>query len=199
MVVGLTGGIGSGKSFVASLFKKYNTIVYYSADEEAKKLMNTNNEIKFGVCELFGNQAYLDGLLNRKYISSIVFKDPIKLKELNKIVHPKVKAHFESFVIQHSSKSIILYENAILFEIGSDVKCDKIIYVSASQKERIRRVIKRDGVTELEVLNRIKNQWPSSKKEIQSHYIIHNNLDSDTEHQVDVIYNILTKDLSLIE
>lgn len=194
MVVGITGGIGSGKSFVSHLFLEKPNVKYYHADEEAKKLMNTSESIKSKLVQLFGENAYVSQKLNRAFIANQVFNDKNKLKHLNAIVHPEVHAHFANFITENPH-TIIIYENAILFEIGSDVKCDYTILVDASLEDRISRVMKRDTVSREEVLKRIDNQWPVIKKTLLSNYIICNSDRQTTSDQVDKIYNNLTKKL----
>ncbi|CAL2055765.1 dephospho-CoA kinase [Tenacibaculum sp. 190524A05c] len=192
MLVGLTGGIGSGKTTIAKLLSEFDNVIVYFADEEAKNLMNTSNVIKEKLIHEFSEEVYKDGKLNRPYLAGIVFKDKQKLNILNSIVHPVVKQHLQDFIKEHSDKSYILYENAILFENGSSLLCDKIITVTAPEKIRIARVMKRDDASEEEVKNRIKNQWPNEKKTIQSHYII-NNLNLETvKDQLVKIHNKLT-------
>jgi dephospho-CoA kinase len=193
MIVGLTGGIGSGKSTVANMFAKFSNIAIYFADDEAKKLMNTSKEIKKKLIAEFSEEVYKNGKLNRSFLASIVFKNKEKLTILNAIVHPVVHAHFQSFIRENASKDYILYENAILFENGSNVLCDKIITVTAPKNIKIQRVIKRDHTTEAEVNNRMNNQWLDIKKILQSHYVIENINLQDTEDQVLKIHNKLTK------
>ena len=106
MVVGVTGGIGSGKSFVAKELCSFENTAYYHADEETKKLMNHSGEIKDKLIAVFGEESYLENQLNRKYISSIVFTDPKKLEQLNAIVHPIVKKHFRDFIKSHTKRHI---------------------------------------------------------------------------------------------
>ena len=120
MVVGVTGGIGSGKSFVVQCFPNFDNVCYYHADVEAKELMNTSDEIKRKVIAEFGSESYKSNELNRPYISSIVFNNPKKLQKLNSIVHPAVRNHFQDFIKKQSKESIVIYENAILFEAQSD-------------------------------------------------------------------------------
>lgn len=193
MVVGVTGGIGSGKSFVAESFLKHDNTVYYHADEEAKKLMNNSLEIKELLTQEFGNQSFENGKLNRKYISSIVFKDPDKLNKLNSIVHPHVKSHFLDFIKLHTKEKIIIYENAILFEIGSDGVCNTVINVFAPKEERIKRVVSRDKTSEKEVLERMQSQWSDEKKNLLSNYIICNINKEETLLKVQQIHNFLTE------
>jgi len=192
MIVGLTGGIGSGKSTIAKFFSKFNTISLYIADDEAKKLMLTN-ALRKQISNEFGEKAYINNTLNRKHISDIVFKDKNKLQVLNSIVHPAVKNHFNEFIKKNSTKDYILYENAILFENGNDAICDAIICVTIPIKLRIERIMDRDHVTEIEVLNRMKNQWIEEKKLLQCNYVVHNFTKEQSEKEVKRIHNILTK------
>ncbi|QXP67559.1 dephospho-CoA kinase [Polaribacter sp. AHE13PA] len=193
MVVGLTGGIGSGKTTVANIFANFNTIAIYNADLEAKKLMNTSPLIKSKIIEEFGDESYLDNQLNRPFIANLVFKDKNKLAALNAIVHPEVKNHFNEFVKLHTDKEYILYENAILFESKSNLKCDIIISVYAPLNVRIERTMLRDNSSKIAVENRIKNQWLEDKKLLQSNYVITNLSKENTHFQVLKIHNILTK------
>lgn len=192
MIIGLTGGIGSGKTTVAKIFSKFqNTTVYY-ADIEAKKLMTTSNTIKERMTNEFGENTYLNNQLNTAYIANIVFNDKQKLKILNEIVHPEVYKHLQQFLDQNQNKDYILYENAILFENKSDRFCDKIITVTAPIDIRINRVIQRDKVPSNSVKMRIQNQWDDDLKIMQSNYIIENKKIKSTEKQVIMIHNILT-------
>lgn len=192
MVVGLTGGIGSGKSTVLKFFKKLGTVATYIADKEAKELMNTSLEIRRQLIKEFGIEVFKDDKLNRPYLANIVFNDKEKLSVLNAIVHPAVHKHLQNFINQNKDKDYILYENAILFENGSDKLCDKIITVTAPQEIRIERVIKRDNTTKEEVLNRMKNQWSDTKKILQSNYVIHNLDIRSVEQQTLRIHKKLT-------
>ncbi|TYP98301.1 dephospho-CoA kinase [Tenacibaculum adriaticum] len=193
MVVGLTGGIGSGKTTVAKMFSKFENVVVYFADDEAKKLMNTSLEIKTKLTAAFTEEVYKEGVLNRPFLANIVFKNKEKLAVLNGIVHPVVYQHLQSFIAANKKKEYILYENAILFENGSNRMCDKIITVTAPKSIKIQRVISRDTISKEEVENRMKNQWSDAKKILQSHYVIDNQLLKDTELQVLNIHNKLTK------
>tara|TARA_R110000787_G_scaffold234375_7_gene341278 strand:- start:4591 stop:5187 length:597 start_codon:yes stop_codon:yes gene_type:complete len=193
MVVGITGGIGSGKSFVAKAICSFANTVYYHADEEAKKIMNSSLSIKEQIISEFGQDSYIDNQLNRTYISSIVFNHPELLQKLNSIVHPIVKEHFRNFIKSQNENTLIIYENAILFEIGSDVICDRIISVNAPIDLRIKRVVERDHISEMNIRDRIKNQWPDSKRNLLSNYLICNVDKNKTLLKIKNIYNILTK------
>ncbi|WP_158837243.1 dephospho-CoA kinase [Polaribacter sp. L3A8] len=193
MIVGLTGGIGSGKTTVANIFAKFDNVAIYNADAEAKKLMNTSPILKSKIIDEFGAASYVDNQLNRPYIANLVFKDKSKLEALNAIVHPEVKNHFQEFVNQQHHKDYIVYENAILFESKSNLKCDIIITVYAPLDVRVKRTMLRDNSSKIAVENRIKNQWLEDKKLLQSNYII-DNLDTEkTQIQVIKIHNILTE------
>mgnify|MGYP000542496019 CR=1 FL=1 len=193
MIVGLTGGIGSGKTTVANLFLEFDNVAVYFADIEAKKLMNSSDIIKHKLLKEFGNQSYINNNLNREYIAGIVFNNKEKLQVLNAIVHPEVKSHFQEFIKLNKDKSYILYENAILFESKSNLICDYIISVFTPLNIRIERVMLRDKCSKIEAENRIKNQWLEDKKNLQSNYLISNYSLSSTKNQVKGIHNFLTK------
>ncbi|WP_369047555.1 dephospho-CoA kinase [Tenacibaculum sp. UWU-22] len=193
MIVGLTGGIGSGKTTILKQFEQFKNVAIYMADQEARNVINTSKTIRKEIIKEFGEQAYVDNHINRPFIANIVFKDSAKLAKLNAITHPIVKEHFQNFIKHHRTKSYIVYENAILFEIGSDALCDKVITVTAPIENRIERVMKRDNTTKAEIENRIKNQWIEAKKIIQSHYIIENIILEESVLKVLEIHNKLTK------
>jgi len=193
MIVGLTGGIGSGKTTVANLFAQFENVIIYNADSEAKKLMDASSVIKSKIIEVFGKESYQNNQLNRPFIANLVFKDKFKLAALNAIVHPEVKKHFQQFANQYKNKDYIVYENAILFESKSNLKCNIIISVFAPLEVRIERTMLRDGSPRPAVESRIKNQWLEEKKLLQSNYIICNLKSKETHFQVVKIHNILTK------
>lgn len=197
MVVGITGGIGSGKSTVTAIFRELENVQVYIADEEAKKLMNSSETIRKQLISEFGENTYLNQELNRAYLADKVFKDPSNLAKLNVIVHPVVHQHFAEFQNRHQ-EAIIVYENAILFEIGSDRFCDVIISVFAPENERISRVMKRDGISKSQVLDRMKHQWKDSRKILLSNYLIINNELEALHSQVQQIHNILTEKMNSV-
>lgn len=163
--VGITGGIGSGKSTVSKIFELLGVPVY-NADERAKILMNTDEEIIEKIKNLLGEESYdNEGKLNRKYIASIVFNSKDKLRRLNEIVHPAVKRDFEKWVKANEGKyDYVLKEAALLFETGSYKDLDYTILVSAPEEMRINRVMKRDNVDRESVLARMRNQLDEDKK-----------------------------------
>ena len=171
-IVGLTGGIGSGKSTIAAYFKKRGVPVYI-ADDEAKKIMNDPEVVK-KVQSVFDENIIENKQLNRKKIAELVFSSPEQLKKLNSIVHPEVKKHFLDWVKKHEKHPFVIKEAAILFESGTYKDCDKIILVTAPEDLKIARVMKRDSVSREQVLERMKNQWSDEKKIPLSDYVIQN-------------------------
>jgi len=188
-IVGLTGGIGSGKSTALQMFQELGADIYI-ADIEAKKLMNSNKELIKNIRQLFGEQAYINNELNRNYIAEIVFNDKEKLKTLNILVHPKVRKHFKQFV-EKSTAKIVIYESAILFESGSNTMCDFIITVTASLDNKIKRILKRDKVSKQQILKRMQHQVDDDFKITNSDFVIENDRLEDTKLQVSTIYNLL--------
>ncbi|MCQ0110829.1 dephospho-CoA kinase [Zhouia amylolytica] len=189
MVVGLTGGIGSGKSTVADMFHNLGVPVYI-ADKEAKKLMERSDDIRNKIVELLGEQAYDGYLPERSYIANIVFKDKHKLSALNAIIHPAVKKHFHEWYKAQKSPYVIK-EVAILFETGGANECDYTILVTAPEEDRIKRVIIRDQVDREVVLERMNNQWPDNKKIELADFVINNTNLVKTQQQVTTIHNTL--------
>ncbi|WP_299624178.1 dephospho-CoA kinase [uncultured Tenacibaculum sp.] len=193
MLVGITGGIGSGKTTVVKLFSQFENVAVYYADIEAKKLMNTSLEIRKNLIAEFSEEVYNEEGLNRPFLAKIVFENKEKLKILNSIVHPEVHKHLQNFIKENKNRDYILYENAILFENGSHKMCDVIITVTAPKEIRIQRVIERDKVAREAVLHRMNNQWPEVKKTIQSNYIIENLDLTKLAKNVEIIHNKLTE------
>ena len=171
--VGVTGGIGSGKSRVCTLFAALGVPVYDS-DGRAKELMNGDGDIKKAVTALFGSQAYEGGGLNRPFIASMVFHDKMLLASLNGIVHPALTLDFDAWAMSHSGFPYVIMESAILFESGFDRLVDKIVAVSAPEELRIGRVASRDGVSRQSVMDRIANQFSDSAREERADYVIKN-------------------------
>ena len=185
-IIGLTGGIGSGKSTVAFMFKKLGVPIYIS-DVEAKLLMENSKEIQNSLIQLFGEKTYLDGCLNRTFIASKVFNDSDLLSKLNAIVHPAVKTHFDYWLSEKKSIYVIK-EVAILFETNSQSNFDYIISVVAPIDKRVQRVMKRGGKSEEEVRTIINNQFSDVEKIQQSDFVIYNNSISETKANVDNLH-----------
>ena len=189
-IIGLTGGIGSGKSTVASYIASKGIPVYV-ADEAAKKIMNRKSVISEVLTIFSENVLNEKNKLDRKKIASIVFKNPEKLKELNTIIHPKVKRHFLNWLKKHEEHDFIIKEVAILFETGGDKDCDAVILVTAPEEIRIQRTILRDNSDEFSVRERIKNQFSDEIKKKSSNFIINNIKLKDTFIEIDKILEIL--------
>jgi dephospho-CoA kinase len=184
-IIGLTGGIGSGKTMVAEYFKSLGIPVYI-ADEEAKKMM-TSNDIINALSNEFGKEILENGILNREKLAQLVFNNPKKLQKLNSIVHPEVKKHFDNWVEKHKNYPFVVKEAAILFESGSYKYCDTIITVNAPLETRLKRVMKRDKTDRESVLKRIENQWTDEQRIAKSNYVIYNLYVESTKKQVDEI------------
>lgn len=188
-VIGLTGGMGSGKTTVANFFKELGIPVYI-ADDAAKTLMNTSVEVKSKIIGLLGEKSYPDGILDRKYVAAQVFNSEEKLEKLNAIVHPAVANDFEDWKKSQNSPYVI-YEAAILFEKGGDEKCDAVILVTAPYEERIKRIKNRDKSSKEDIQARMKYQWSDSKKRKFADFEIKNiNLDN-TKDQVRKLHEII--------
>ncbi len=176
--VGLTGGIGAGKSSVAKIFRLLGVPVYY-ADDRAKHLMNTEPELRKAIVELFGARAYgKDGRINRPYLAKEAFGNPEKLRALEAAVHPAVFRDTERWEEEHKDAPYTLREAALLFESGNYKNLDYIITVAAPEEVRIERVLKRDNVPRNAILARIRRQWPEEEKIERSDFVIIN----DGEH-----------------
>ena len=187
-IVGLTGGIGSGKTTVAHIFKSLGVPVYNS-DKEAKSLMQSSEVIKQELIQLLGEDCYTaDGQLNRSFIASKVFEDAVLLEKINAIVHPKVATHFEQWFSKQNTPYIIK-EVAILFETKSQHLFDFIITVTAPEEIRIQRVMERDQKTKKEVQAIIDKQLPDSEKIIQSNFVINNSTLLEIENKSILIHN----------
>ncbi len=172
--VGITGGIGSGKTTVCKVFRVLG-IPVFEADTTAKQLMNTDAELRKNLIGLFGTAVYQpDQTIDRKYLAGIVFTNPSLLAQLNELVHPVVRKAFEEWcLIQHSP--YVLHEAAILFESGFYSMMDKTITVVTSEKQRIERVVKRDRLTVELVKQRMRNQWSDDEKIKLADFVIGNN------------------------
>jgi len=189
--IGLTGGIGSGKTTIANFFKSQG-VPLYIADDEAKAILFTPAAIE-EVKNAFGEDILTDGLPDKAKLASLVFSDPDKLKMLNEIIHPKVRMHFKEWMEKHKDEKFVIREAAILFESGSYKDCDKIILVTAPVEIRIKRVMDRDNTTREKVLERMNAQWNDEKKAALSDYIINNIEIEDTKNQAMQILKILNK------
>ncbi|HNF49166.1 MAG TPA: dephospho-CoA kinase [Chitinophagales bacterium] len=190
--VGITGGIGSGKTTVCKIFELLGISVYYS-DLRAKQLMTENQLVKQQILQLLGHEAYSNNKLNTKYISKIVFNDKIMLNRLKAIVHPAVYADAEDWFKQHQNENYVLYESALLLVNGKNNLVDKVILVIADIESRVQRVIDRDKSDRNSVLQRIQSQSIQENLIPFADFIVNNNQDySQIEFQVLTIHNQLT-------
>ncbi|HEX7902549.1 MAG TPA: dephospho-CoA kinase [Chitinophagaceae bacterium] len=171
--VGLTGGIGSGKSTVAKIFEVLGIPVYY-ADAETKRLMNENEQLKAAIIKNFGSESFKDGKLNRSYIASIVFNNTEKLDLLNSLTHPVTIQHANEWMKQQTTP-YVLKEAALIFESGADKELDLVIGVYSPKPLRIKRVMERDGLSSDEVIKRINQQMNEEKKMERCDFVIQNN------------------------
>lgn len=171
--VGLTGGIGSGKSVVAKVFESLGIPVYY-ADDAAKQLMNTDATLKAAIIKNFGKECYKNGQLDRKYLASIVFNNKEKLQLLNSLTHPATIADANKWM-QRQKAPYIIKEAALLFESGANKGLDHVIGVSSPLSLRLKRVMQRDGLSKEEVMQRMNKQMDEDKKLKLCDFIIVNN------------------------
>ena len=172
--VGLTGGIGSGKTTVSNFLLDYG-IPVYNSDSKGKTLMNTNLELKNNIVSIFGERVYDNGILNTNLLSSIVFNDSTKIEQLNNLVHPKVAQDFNQWIGKNNNKPILVKEAAILIESGAYLNMDKIILVVSEKSTRINRVSKRDNSDLESIEKRINLQLTDNEKIKYADYIIENN------------------------
>lgn len=170
--IGLTGGIGSGKTTVAALFELLGIPVYY-ADHEAKRLMNEDASLKEQITIHFGAGAYRDGHLDRKHLASLVFANKEKLALLNSLVHPVTIQHSQTWAERHVSPYIIR-EAALIFESGVNEVLDYVIGVSAPEQVRIQRVMQRDNISVDAVKERMNNQWDEEEKLSRCDFLLFN-------------------------
>jgi dephospho-CoA kinase len=174
--IGVTGGIGSGKSLVCSLFARLGVPVL-SADLLAKQLMINDPELRSELISILGRTAYEpDGTLNRRHIASRIFWSRAVRKRMNAAVHPRVEKHLDRQLaeLEREGQSMAIVEAALIFEAGYDRKLDAVVVVHSSERERIRRVAERDDISLQEVRQRARSQWSTAKKIQQADYVLHN-------------------------
>lgn len=171
--IGITGGMGSGKTLVCRIFKSFGIPVYHS-DEEARRLMQEEPSLVTGILSLFGDEAFTEGSLNRSMIAKRVFQDRKLLDQLNAMVHPAVRREFVRWTEAQRSAPYLIKEAAILFESGAEKGLDHVIVVAAPEELRIQRVILRDQLSRDQVLYRLKNQWSEEERIQLADYIIFN-------------------------
>jgi dephospho-CoA kinase len=171
--VGITGGIGSGKSMICKVFLCLGVPVYH-ADIEAKVLMNTDSGIRNQLTDLLGEDIYTGDSLDRQKMAGLIFNNSGLLLHVNKIIHPRVTAHFQTWLTQHANQPYIIQESAILFESNTYRFFDKIVTVASPEEIRVKRVISREGMTVETVQSIMQNQMPEEDKISRSHHVIIN-------------------------
>ena len=172
--VGITGGIGSGKSIVCEVFKHFGIPVYY-ADIEANNLIISDKNIKKQLIEHFGKKIYSRNQLNKSRFSSIIFNDKKALQKVNSIIHPVVRQNFKDWIKKNKDKKYIIKEAALLFESGTYQDLDEIITISAPEHIKIKRIMNRDKTDKESVQKRIRNQISDTEKIRKSDHVIYNN------------------------
>ena len=171
--VGLTGGIGSGKTFIAEVFQNLGVPIFNS-DIVAREITDNNSDVKKSLVSHFGKEAYHNDKLNRQFIAGMVFENPELLELMNKIVHPQVEKEFLSWCANYEDKRYIIKEAAIIFETGIYKKLDLNILVKAPEEIRIKRILKRDNTDIQNIRKRMKNQWDDLQKEKLADFILIN-------------------------
>jgi dephospho-CoA kinase len=190
IIVGLTGGIGSGKTTIANYIASKGIPVYI-ADDAGRKVMQ-KQEILDAIKDVFGSEVFNGKNLDRAKLAKIVFDTPERLQELNAIVHPAVKNDFKEWLKQNEEAPIVIYESAILFESGSYANFDRIVTVIAPLETRISRVLERDTTTRDEVLKRINAQWNDEKRISKSDFVIENTTIDFAKQKTDEFLKILS-------
>lgn len=188
--IGLTGGIGSGKSFIAQIIEHMGYPVYYS-DARAKELTKSNPTIKMGLISLFGEEVYEGNQLNTELIASKIFNDDELRTKVNELIHPIVRADFENWALNKNS-ALVFNEAAILFETGSYRNFDATVLVCAPTELKIERVMKREKCSRETVLERMNKQWPDEEKLKLADYSILNDNEKPVLTQIEAVINELT-------
>ena len=190
--VGITGGIGAGKSIVSRIIESMGFPVFYS-DLESKKITNNHPEVKAGLISLFGQDVYINDELNKPFLAQQIFSSDENRIAVNSLIHPLVRQAFENFVITHQHSPLVFNEAAILFETGSYTNFDVNVLVAADKDIRIDRVMKRDGVSREQVIARMNKQWSDEEKMELADYLIENNDNSAVLAQVEsLIQDLIT-------
>jgi dephospho-CoA kinase len=188
-IIGLTGGIGSGKSTVAKMFQDLGVPIYYS-DDHAKRIMQESEEVKSGLVDLFGEKVFESGRLNRAYLANLVFNNPNLLAQLNALVHPAVAIDFEQW-ISRQQVEIVMQESALIFENEKEDLFDAVILVTAPKELRIERLKKRDNSSQTKIEARMHNQLSDQEKIPRADFVIENIDILDTERRVNEVLSIL--------
>ncbi len=190
--VGLTGGIGSGKSYVSLIFKEFN-IPIYNSDIEAKKLYY-RDDVKSEMLKYFGNEVYVSsGEIDKKYLSKLIFSDKKALYKVNEIIHPLVKEHFSAWSKIHYDSAYIIKEAAILFESGAYKQLDKVVVVIAPEELRMRRVLARDNIDKKQIKEKMLSQMAESEMIKRSDFVIINDEKNALLPQINKLHQLFSK------
>ena len=190
LTVGITGGIGSGKSTICRIFEVMEVPVF-NADAEARRIQNEDPNIRSSMISLFGNEVYNDDGLNRKLVAELVFNNKLLLDQLNKIINPATLVAFEKWKQDYSSNHYVIKEAAILFESKSNIGLDKIIVVSAAEELRIERIVKRDNISREQIISRMNNQLAEEERIAKADFVIVNDEKSAIIPQVLAVHEKL--------
>ena len=190
--IAITGGIGSGKSYVSDLLEKRG-IPIYNADNESKRLTVSDMNIREGLIELLGEEVYQEGMLNKPLLASYLFASPENAAKVNGIIHPRVKADFLQWVDEHRHVGVVGLESAILYESGFDDVVDAVVMVYAPESLRLQRAMKRDQASETQVRARMAAQMDDEEKRRRADYVVMNDGSISLEEQLDVLVEHLKK------
>ena len=190
--IAITGGIGSGKSYVSDLLEKRG-IPIYNADNESKRLTVTDVNIREGLIELLGEEVYQEGMLNKPLLASYLFASSENAAKVNGIIHPRVKADFLQWVDVHRHVGVVGLESAILYESGFDDVVDAVVMVYAPKSLRLQRAMKRDQASETQVRARMAAQMDDEEKRRRADYVVMNDGSISLEEQLDVLVEHLKK------
>ncbi len=194
--IGLTGGIGSGKTTIANLLNQKGLPIYI-ADREASRIINSDQQVRKQLLTLFGTDLYTpDNILNKKKLATLIFQNKQALQQVNQIVHPRVLADFQQWS-RNQNRPAVVFESAILFEAKLNQHFNYIVCVYASQEIRIQRVMQRDHVNAEKVKERIQNQFDSQQIGRDSDFIINTNPGQDINKQVETLLELLSLQLKL--
>ncbi len=181
--IAITGGIGSGKSYVSALLEARG-IPVYNADNESKRLTATDEEIRAGLVALLGEEVYREGSLNKPLLASYLFAGPDNARRVNAVIHPRVKADFRRWLEEHQDCEVVGLESAILFEAGFEDTVDAVVMVYAPEPLRLERAMRRDGATEEQIRRRMSAQMDDEEKRRRSHYVLLNDGSDSLDEQL---------------
>lgn len=181
--IAITGGIGSGKSYVSALLEARG-IPVYNADNESKRLTATDEGIRAGLVALLGEEVYREGSLNKPLLASYLFAGPENARRVNAVIHPRVKADFRRWLEEHQDCEVVGLESAILFEAGFEDTVDAVVMVYAPEPLRLKRAMRRDGATEEQIRRRMSAQMDDEEKRCRSHYVLLNDGSDSLDEQL---------------